>query len=306
MVRALITGSSGFTGRFLAKALVDRDWEIAHFNRWSSESNSKTYVGDITHSETISYAVADYQPDVIFHLGAATPHNNPSIETYYHVNVVGTLALLEAVRLQYPNTRVIIITSSAIYGRASLLNPSVNENSVLLPVTPYGVSKAAQHMLGYQYAVAYGLNIIRACTFNLLGPNLPRGLAAADFAYQIAEIEDGKQQGPLIVGNLSSERDFVDVRDAVEAYILLAKQGQAGESYNISSARAVPISYILQLLIAEAHCPIQIDTHDYKPSNQDIPVQKGDNCKIGKLGWMPKYSIEQSVRATLDSVRQKS
>jgi RHS repeat-associated protein len=194
---------------------------------------------------------------------------------------------------------VIVVTSSAMYGHASLHGAALAEDSRLLPVSSYGVSKAAQHLLGYQYAVQYGLRVVRACPFNLLGPGLPRGLVAADFAYQLAAIEAG-WQGPVIaVGSLHTSRDFLDVRDACVAYRLLALHGEPGESYHVSSGRAVSIRDLLDMLIARSGLPVTVEQRRETPDRSGIESQVGDNAKLREIGWEPVISLEQSLGDTL-------
>src|SRR5207249_637186 len=123
------------------------------------------------------------------------------------INMMGTFNLLEAVRQMTPSAEVILVTSSAMYGYAQSADGVLYETSPLAPVNPYGVSKAAQHLLGYQYATQHNLRVIRVCPFNLVGPGLPKGLVASDFAYQLASIKAGLQEPMIEVGDLSTRRD---------------------------------------------------------------------------------------------------
>jgi GDP-4-dehydro-6-deoxy-D-mannose reductase len=295
--RALITGAQGFVGRHLRRELQGR-WDVTGLDRRGG-GDAGDLVCDVTDGSALSRVIEEISPAVIFHLAAATPVSTGAALDMYRVNTLGTFNLLEAARQFAPEAVVIVVTSSAMYGHASLHGAVLAEDSRLLPVSAYGVSKAAQHLLGYQYAVQYDLRVVRACPFNLLGPGLPRGLVAADFAYQLAAIEAGRQAPVIVVGSLHTSRDFLDVRDACVAYRLLALHGKPGESYHVSSGRAVSIQDLLDMLIDQSGLSVTVEQRAETPERSGIESQVGDNTKLREIGWEPVISLEQSLADTL-------
>lgn len=304
-LKALITGAGGFSGYHLQRELQDT-WQVIALDRVPSAANAPNYlVCDVTDSERLTHIIRSSLPDAIFHLAGVTAAYTQTPETFYHVNFLGTLNLLEAVRQNSPAAKVLIVTSSAMYGRLPPGETVFTEESPLRPVNAYGVSKAMQHHLGYQYAVQYGLQVIRVCPFNLIGPRLPRGLVASDFAYQIAAIEAGWQEPVIEVGDLRAGRDMLDVRDAVRAYHLLLEHGQAGETYNVAAGEAIVIGDLLSILLEKSNVKVTIKVREGARNPSLIPAQIGDSSKLkAATGWQPRISIEQSLHDTLNFWRE--
>ncbi|HLA42023.1 MAG TPA: NAD-dependent epimerase/dehydratase family protein, partial [Aggregatilineales bacterium] len=242
-MRVLITGASGFSGYHL-KRVLPSDWHITGLD-FRPDENNTTILCDITRAGDVRQAVRAVMPDMVFHLAGVTPASKPDDEVYYAVNVDGTRHLFNAIREFVPEARVLLVTSSAIYGNAA----EIDEQTPLKPVNAYGVSKAAQSLLGYQFVVQHGLHIVRCCPFNLIGWGLPSGSAASDFASQLAAIKAGNQEPEITVGNLNTFRDFLDAQDAVRAYFLLIQHGTPGETYNAASGQAVSIQSLLDELL---------------------------------------------------------
>jgi GDP-4-dehydro-6-deoxy-D-mannose reductase len=222
-------------------------------------------------------------------------------------NFRGTLNLLEIVRkLKWP-TRILIAGSSDMYGIVKPKETPIREDRSLLPVSPYGFSKAAGDLLAYQYFKSYGVNVIRARAFNHTGPRQRTGFVIPDLASQIAKIEKSRLSPVLKVGNLSSQRDLSDVRDIVRAYVALMAKGKAGEAYNICSQKAYSIEHMLNILcsLSKKRISIQIDQKKNRPA--EIPILSGNNSKLKKAtGWKPKIQIENTLKDTLDYWRGRN
>jgi GDP-4-dehydro-6-deoxy-D-mannose reductase len=164
----------------------------------------------------------------------------------------------------------------------------------------------AQDILGLQYFLSHGLDVIRARAFNHIGPRQSPVFVAASFAKQIAEIEAGLIEPILHVGNLEARRDFTDVRDVMQAYILLIRHGDSGEAYNIGTGEAHSIQSLLDILLGYTHANIQVkpDPNRLRPS--DVPVIYADNSKLrAKTGWTPIRKFEDSLRQVLDYWREE-
>lgn len=312
MKKVLITGASGFVGGWLAEHLLRLGDTEIYGTYLSEEGKEKSPVkdkitfhqADLSRKEEIEKIIADIKPDEIYHLAAmasvgasfkdplATFHNNIDVEIF----------LLEALRTNnLVNTRVLIVGSAEVYGYVRPEDLPIDESTPLRPANPYAVSKITQDFLGLQYNISYKLPLIRVRPFNHIGPRQGLGFVVADFAKQIADIEKGKQEPILKVGNLEAKRDFTDVRDMVRAYSLILEKGIPGDVYNIGSGRSVKISEVLDMLISMATVRIerQVDPTKLRPS--DVPEIVCNNTKISNLtNWQPGISLETTLKDTLD------
>jgi GDP-4-dehydro-6-deoxy-D-mannose reductase len=126
----------------------------------------------------------------------------------------------------------------------------------------------------------------------------------SDFAYQIAQIKLNKKEPFLKAGNLKAERDFTDVRDVVQAYIILADKGERGQVYNIGSGTANSIEYYLNKMIEKASIDIKIEVEKERFRPIDTPLICCDNSKIKELGWIPKHNIADTFMEMIDYHKQ--
>lgn len=298
-MRALVIGAGGFLGSHLYARLSTLDWAVVGTARGSNLPSLLDV--DITDKPRLREAAAQSAPHIVFHVASLTPAAAPkaTLEDYLRVNVMGTANVLEVVREAAPDARVVLVTSSAMFGQPTTVDGVIDENSPLNPVNAYGVSKAAQHLIGYQYAVQHKLDVIRVCPFNLTGYGLPRGLVASDFAHQIVAVEQGEQEPVIRVGDLSAKRDFLDVQDAVHALIALAEKGIRGESYNLASGHAIPVADLLNKLIALSPAAVRAETFPNAVKN-NVPIQIGSHAKLAAVtGWQPQIPFEQSLANVL-------
>ncbi len=312
MQRCLITGCGGFIGSHLAERLLAEGWSVygtARRGRRNLEhlrDRLEVRECDILDGARLEALVAEARPDVVFHLAAqsAVPASWREPELTFRVNVFGTLHLLEALRRAAPGATAVAVTSSAIYGLTHDDELPIKESREPRPSSPYGVSKTAADMLARLYGQAHGLRIVRARPFFVTGPR-KLGDVCSDFCRSAVEIENGQRQS-LEVGNLEAVRDFVDVRDAVEALRLLAEKGQPGEAYNICSGTGTRVSDLLSMVIDAARAPVPVhrDPERYRPL--DDPVTVGDRSRLSALGWQPRQRMEQTVADTLEFWRRQA
>jgi GDP-4-dehydro-6-deoxy-D-mannose reductase len=146
-----------------------------------------------------------------------------------------------------------------------------------------------------------GLSVTIARPFNHIGPRQDPHFVASNFARRIADIELGRWEPEISVGNLDARRDLTDVRDTVRAYRLILERGQTARPYNVCSGRAITIRHLLDLLIARARVPVavKIDPARYRPN--DTPLLLGDPGRLrDELGWTPRIPIEQTLDDLLD------
>jgi GDP-4-dehydro-6-deoxy-D-mannose reductase len=314
-MRALITGVSGFIGRYLAEYLLNKQLEVYGTVRTTKHLKNIAHLKDaitlrkceIRNPAMVNDAVRKSKPDFVFHLAAQSyptvSWENPigTMET----NVFGTINLFEAIRKLKINPKILVACSSAEYGLVREKEVPTKEDHQLLPLHPYGVSKVAQDLLAYQYFKNFGLSTIRVRIFGTTGPG-KIGDVCSDFARDIAEIECKKKKPVMYVGNLEPKRDLSDVRDMVRAFWLLMRRGKIGEVYNACSSKAHKIRDILDMLLkmSDADIEVKIDPKKLRPS--DEPVILGDNSKIkNDCGWRPKIPIEKTLKDILNYWRER-
>jgi GDP-4-dehydro-6-deoxy-D-mannose reductase len=303
IMRALVTGISGFVGSSLTKLLVSNKWEVSGYDHRESHSVPDMHTGNIQDQAALAETITKSQPEVVFHLAGVI--KSKSLKDYYNTHILGTLALFEALAETGYKPRVIVTSSSAVYGSGVGKRP-ISENFALRPITDYGISKLAQEMVAQRFFLAYGFPVIIVRTFNLIGPGQSPELACSAFARQIALDESQAHDKPIKTGNLSAQRDFVDVRDAVCAYELLAQAGMPGATYNICSGRSVSIQNCLNLLLAMASKPLTTELDRTRMQKNDVPMQVGSAKLIERtVGWQPKISLEESLSDLLNDWRSR-
>lgn len=310
--RVLLTGIAGFVGSHLAELLVRRDAEVHGMVRSDTAPNLDTvrenitlHRADLRDRQQTASAVREARPDVVIHLAAqAVPSvswRDPrgTVET----NVLGTVELLEAVR-QLGSTPLVILASTAeVYADAVEQRLPLREDYPLGPRTPYAASKVAQEMLLNSYTRAGAIRgVILRCA-NQVGPRLSPELVASAFARQIAEAEAGGTRA-VRVGNLAPRRDFVDVRDVANAYVLALERGEPGAVYNVGTGTAVPVSTVLDLLMAASRVPLTVEKDPERMQRHDRAAIALDASTFReRTGWRPVIPLQQSLRDTLEHWR---
>lgn len=318
MARILITGVNGFVGSHLCDLILKNGYgEISGLTRTKNanleniahiKEKINLVVSDITDYHSISKAIAETQPEIIFHLAGQSfvPASwRAPIETM-NVNVMGSLNLFEAVRNSGFDPVIQIAGSSEEYGFVTEAELPITEKQELRPLSPYGVSKAAMDLLGYQFNKSYGMKIIRTRAFNHTGPRRGEVFASSDWSKQIAEIEAGKREPVIFVGNLEPRRDFTDVRDMVRAYWLAVQKCKPGEVYNICHESTVQMRETLNTLLSMSKKKIKIEVDQKKLRPSDVPVLYGSCKKFRQqTGWLPEIEFRQTLRDVLNYWREK-
>jgi len=321
MKTAFITGISGFVGKHLTTYLRKLNWRVAGSDLQPVSSPqavsprrarspdggapdiSEFYQADINDRAMLRQVLRETHPDVIFHLAGVIKSDTP--DKYYQAHVLGTVALLDAVVESGLSPVVFIASSSAVYG-SGLGSRPITEQFKPRPATHYGVSKLAQELAALHYFTSFELPVLLVRTFNLLGPGLSPLLACSDFARQIALAEKRGKPSTILTGNISARRDFLDVRDAVRAYVRLVENAEAGQAYNVASGQAVAIRECLDFLRKQARVPVDAAVDPARVQMDDIPVQAGSIKRLqAATGWELEFSNEQSLLDMLEDWRQK-
>ncbi len=312
---AFITGIAGFAGSFLAEELLAHNYQVSGsmLGRESSrnirmiQDNLRIIKLDVLKPNECRRRIKQLNPDYIFHLAAfSSVGQSFKNETLtYKINFEGTLNVLNAA-LEAKNLAKLVFTSSAdCYGAFKPANKTLTENQAFNPISPYAVSKTAAELLCNFYVSRYQVPVTIARSFNHTGPRQTDNFVVSSFARQIAQIEKTGGEPIIHVGDLSTKRDFSDVRDIVSGYRRLAEKGEPGSAYHFCSGKAVSIKQILEMLLKLSSKTIIVKTDNSRLRKNDIPSLKGDNTKARKkIGFSPKYTLNQTLQDTLNYWRE--
>jgi GDP-4-dehydro-6-deoxy-D-mannose reductase len=299
--RLLVTGATGFVGSWTLQ-----HWHTVHpeVEVWATSDKSacldeladKFSIFDLRDGNAIRECVRACNPTHVIHLAGLV--TEASLAEHLAVNVLGTenlyTALAEMDCSKY--VRVVQAGTAAIYGQVRLEELPIKEDNPLRPLTAYGISKLTQDYLAEMFWRTRGLSVIRARIFNFLGPGQPENLVPATFIRQLKGMCDGES---LHIGDLSTRRDFVDVRDAVWAFDKLLTKGQPGTAYNIASGTGVSIRDVLsELLSISGLHDISIEEDSVRIRENDVPDVVADVTAIAEaIGWRPQISLRESLKA---------
>ena len=305
----LVTGAAGFAGSHLLDLLLaDRSdaGRIVAWHRPGKHSPATAGVAweaiDLLDRSAVADAIGRHRPAAVYHCAGAAHVGRAwdSPTSTLAVNVRGTHHVLEALRAEASSSviPIVFVPSSAMIYRPS--SEPIAEDHELLPPNPYGLTKLAQEQLAIR-ALADGLDVRIGRAFNHVGPRQDPTFAASGFARQIAEIEAGRREPKIVVGNLGAQRELTDVRDTVRAYRAILERGVAGRPYNVSSGRAYAVGEVVGRLVAKARVPVQVrvDAARFRPN--DIPVLVGNPARIrDEIGWAPAIPLEQTLDDMLE------
>ncbi|MCP3875278.1 MAG: NAD-dependent epimerase/dehydratase family protein [Desulfobacteraceae bacterium] len=313
-MRVLITGVTGFSGRYMVNFLAGKECQIygIHSSKksWLDDSILKEVklIGcDICDSAGLKRIIKESVPDVVFHFASKTrvDMNDSCGWSAHKINVLGTMTLLDAILGSGLDPKILVPGSSAEFGLVKDDKNPITEDSPFRPLTPYAVSKIAQSMTAAQYYLTHQMKIFRTHTFNYLGPGQSTDFVCSAFARQIADIEMGNKPAVMTVGNLAAYRDFTDIRDVMDAYWKIIAKGTPGEVYNICSGHSFSIRQILELLLSYTDVDIHIELTQPEIASSDVPFQTGSYDKLNRVtGWRPVISEKNSLKDMLDYWRK--
>ncbi|MDQ3704731.1 MAG: GDP-mannose 4,6-dehydratase [Chloroflexota bacterium] len=339
-MRVLVTGITGFAGSHMAEFLAAEHADVQIFGIYRRRSRLE-HMQDtslqvnmiepgVASVETIEQAfqpgkvnlidcdlldpfsthklIGAVRPDRIFHLAAQshvpTSWNSPSATL--QDNILGQLNIFEAIREAGIDPLIQIAGSSEEYGMVYPDEVPMKESNPLRPLSPYAVSKVTQEMLAYQYHQSYGIKSIVSRGFNHSGPRRGENFVDSSFAKQIAEIEKGKREPVIHVGDLTSKRDFTDVRDMVRAYWLLLEKCRPGDVYNIGSGNTRTMQEVLDMLLGMSRVEVEVRVDPTRLRPSDVMILWADATKFKEAtGWEPTIPYEQTLRDTLDYWRER-
>ena len=301
-MKALITGSEGFVGKYLRAELEAHGYDVTGLDLAPGE---KTVAVNLLEAEKVDALLEEMRPEVIFHLAGQAnvglSWKKPAMTM--EINLVAAVNLMEAARKYCPDCAIVLVGSSDEYGNLKEKGQLVSEETPLQPMTPYAISKIAQEQTGQAYAKAYGMKICMTRSFNHGGAGQKPGFMIPDFAQGIVKAERGEADA-VCVGNLSSKRDFTHVKDIVRAYRLIAEKGKAGEIYNVGSGKTYSAQEVLDRLIALAKAPVAVKQDPARMRPSDTPVICCDHSKLTRdTGWEPEIPLDEILKDTLEYYR---
>ncbi len=307
-----MTGVAGFAGSHLAELLVSHGIEVyglvipgspldnLHQIQTDSDRSSRLHLveADIVHEEQLVSVIADTRPEEVYHLAAASSVRQSLRDPgpTFRVNTLGTRNLLEAIRRAGITPRILIVGSAEAYGASATKTSPLREQDPLLPVSPYGASKAATELLACSYWTLHKLPIIRVRPFPHTGSRHSPEFAIPDWARQLAEIEAGRRPPRLLVGDVTIRRDLSDVRDVVTAYRLVLERGEAGAVYNVCSGRVYSLREVLEALIDLTSLDVEVVTEAERFRPTDIKVLAGIAQALQACtGWEARSPLSRTL-----------
>jgi GDP-4-dehydro-6-deoxy-D-mannose reductase len=296
-MRALVTGANGFVGRHL----------LAHLAQYGDSPTGVDRDCDVTDSSSVLAVLERTRPEVIYHLAALT-HVGDSWKNpveFTRVNVIGTKNVLDAARAVVPDATVVLVSSADVYGVVREEELPIHETFRVAPANPYASSKVeAEHVAHDSYRM-WGQRVVIARPFNHVGPGQSVQFVVPALIDRLLEaLETGADEIP--VGDLSTRRDFSDVRDVVRAYRLLDQYGVAGEVYNVASGHDVGLDDIAAQLVESIAPGVRLVRDESLLRPVEVPVMRGSFDKIHEVcGWEPTIPLATSLRDVIEDLRRR-
>jgi GDP-4-dehydro-6-deoxy-D-mannose reductase len=306
MDKALVTGCNGFVGRALVARLATAGYEVWGADRVETDgafAGKECLIGDLCDDAFVEDVVGRAKPACIVHLaGQASVRQSfdDPVQTLSD-NTRPSLNILNVLRRRGSRARALLVGSADEYGSVEPAQLPLTEATPANPESPYALAKAIQNQYGRMFAKLYDIDAVMTRSFNHTGPGQRDAFVLSDFARQVAAIRRGTRGETIEVGNIDVKRDFLDVRDVCDAYVVLLKKGRAGETYNVCSGQSYRIGDMLRQMcdIASVQVSIRIDSTRLRPV--DMTELRGDPGKMhAHTGWSAKRPIEETLRSLLD------
>lgn len=312
MSKALIVGAAGFVGSYLARELKNNHGMEVHATKLAHEQLEISGVAihdlNILNKDEIVALLYEVRPDYIFHLAAqssvSVAWKNPGLTI--DINVKGSVNLMDAVRELFYKPRVLLIGSGEEYGHIREGETPIKEDNYLRPGNIYAATKVCQNMIASIYTQAYDMQLMMVRAFNHIGPCQSPIFVISDFCKQVAEIEAGKKEPVMYVGNLGGKAGFYGCARRCARVCTSGAERNPGETYNVGSGHAHEIREILDLIISFSPREIRVEIDPNKIRPVDVPIIEADITKLNAAtGWKPQIPLEQTIQETLDYWRER-
>ena len=296
-MKAFITGISGFTGVHLSHLLIEKGIKVTGIDLCKGEY----YQADLKDKNKIKEVILKERPDYVFHLASPILRSDQLLDETLvknmEVDLFGTVNLLGAISQLRTKPKVLITGTAAVYQKNN--GRAYRESDKLEPRNAYGLSKLTQELVSLKLAQSYQVPLMISRSILLIGTHQAEGFVINDLVKQVVMIENNKQKSVLSVGNVKTQRDFLDITDGVRGYLTLIKKGKPGEIYNVCSGKGTEIKQIIDWLKINSRVKFTVKEKSQWRKN-DLDVLVGDKTKLTKLGWKPKIKLEDSLSRILD------
>lgn len=306
MDKALVTGCNGFVGRALVARLVAAGYEVWGADRVAADAafaGKQCLTGDLCDEAFVEDLYGRAGPSCVVHLAgqASVRQSFDDPAQTLSDNTRPALNILNLLRKRGSRARMLLVGSADEYGTVDASRLPLAEETPVNPESPYALAKAIQNQYGRMFARLYDVDALMTRSFNHTGPGQRDAFVLSNFARQVAAIRRGTHSGTIEVGNLDVKRDFLDVRDVCDAYVVLLKRGRSGETYNVCSGQSYRIGDMLRQMcdLASVQVSIKIDATRLRPV--DMPDLRGDPGKMqAHTGWTAKRPIAETLGSLLE------
>lgn len=315
-MKVLVTGADGFVGRWMVRRLLADGHEVfgalrpaggPHDDGLSeAERQAVRWVPlELTTPESVRMAV-DLPYDAVIHLAAVASGRDAARDPGYAwtVNAAGTAriayVLAEARRAGRADPLFLLVSTAEVYGRGTNGRPR-QESDPLAPCSPYASSKVGAEAAALEAWRRTGLRVVVARAFAHTGPGQDTRFVVPAFAERLRHARE--IGAPVVkVGNLDPVREFLDVRDVVDAYARLLTRGVPGEAYNVAGGQGIGLRELFDRVAAllDVRAIPEVDPTLVRPA--DIPSLVGDGSKLrAATGWAPAHAFDDTLRDAVDA-----
>jgi GDP-4-dehydro-6-deoxy-D-mannose reductase len=310
----LVTGADGFVGKALVPRLrlgmaPDAQLALATRDGFAADGNARPADLDLRDPGSLQRCVAETRPDLVIHLAAqaSVAQSAALAAESWEINALGTFHLARAICDFAPAATILFVSSADVYG-ATFNVETATEQSELRPQSVYARTKTAAEAI-LADVLPESTRLIVARPSNHSGPGQDSRFVLPAFAEQIARIEAGVGEPILHVGNLDPERDFLDVRDVVRAYLLLLESASSlprRAKFNIASGQPMPIRHFLDRLLSLSGRAIEVQPDPERMRPSEVPrAALAASAIRNAVGWVPAISLDEMLRSLLDDQRRR-
>jgi GDP-4-dehydro-6-deoxy-D-mannose reductase len=309
-MRALVTGAAGFVGQWVSRELLERGWEVAGTSLEgvppagtpnSQISSLRWHVVDVRRGEDLARILDIERPDAILHLAgvAFVPAAQADPGAALEVNVIAAARLLAAVKVRRAagtlDPAVLVIGSGEQYGRHDASQMPLAETAEQRPHSVYAASKAAQEHVALEAFRSSGVRVMATRSFNHSGAGqADRFVLPALVSRALALRADGGRS--LSIGNTSTVRDFLHVRDVARAYVDLVDRGTPGDVYNVASGTGIDVGTLATRVLALVGVDAILNTDAALVRPAEVPILIGDATKLRRAtGWSPRLTLDSII-----------